>query len=216
MFTGIIEDIGKVISFDGKKLIFLTRLNDINLGDSIAVNGICLTVVEKKQLNPELNKISVEVSKETIHRTNILSLKKSTEINLERALKLFSRIGGHIVSGHIDAKVKVTNIKKETSYEKNLILSVELPKNLSKYIVEKGSVALDGISLTVSNISKNNFSVVLIPHTLKNTTLKNKKSGDILNLEVDILAKYVENINNKNVSYKDTTLLKKLKENGFF
>lgn len=235
MFTGIIEDIGKVVSFNNHKLTFLTKLDNLHIGDSIAVNGVCLTIIDYKLLNKKtsgdkfvLYQVTVEVSKETLSRTNVKNLKINSMINLERALKLNSPLGGHIVLGHIDTTVKIKNIKKESGNEKNFIMTFELPKNLAKYVVEKGSVAIDGISLTVAKVDKEDFSVVLIPHTLKSTTLQYKKVGDSVNFEADVLAKYIENMisnylhsqnqkldKNNNIFFNETNLLQKLKENGF-
>jgi riboflavin synthase len=235
MFTGIIEDIGKVVSFNNQQLTFLTKLDNLHIGDSIAVNGVCLTIIDYKLLNKKntgdkfvLYQVTVEVSKETLARTNVKNLKINSMINLERALKLNSPLGGHIVLGHIDTTVKIKNIKKEAGNEKNLIMTFELPKNLAKYVVEKGSVAIDGISLTVAKVDKEDFSVVLIPHTLKSTTLQYKKVGDSVNFEADVLAKYIENMisnylnprnqkldKNDNIFFNETNLLQKLKENGF-
>jgi riboflavin synthase len=220
MFTGIIEDIGEVINFDGKKLTFLTKLDSLNIGDSISVNGICLTIIDsrlqnKNFSNKKTTKVTVDVSKETLQRTNLSGLKSGSKLNLERAIKLSSRLGGHIVSGHIDTTAKIKKIVIENSSGKNFVITIELPKNLTKYVVEKGSIAIDGISLTIAKVLKDSFNVVVIPHTFNNTNLKYKKVGDLINLEVDILAKYIESIQNKESVSKDKNLVEKLKESGF-
>ncbi len=204
MFTGIIEDIGEVKIKQANDLTIFSVLEDIRVADSIAVNGVCLTVekVEKKQ-NGFFFKL--HLSQETLHRTNLKFLTIGSKVNLERALKLNSKLSGHILTGHVDGVVKIREIKNETYV-------FELPQKFKKYIVEKGSIALDGISLTVAKKSENTFSVAVIPYTLNNTTLKYKKVGDLLNLEVDILAKYIESI----FTQKDKKInLEFLKQHGF-
>lgn len=211
MFTGIVEEIGTVksiskgandasITLECKKI-----LDDIKIGDSVAINGVCQTVVKI-----EGSTLLVQVSNETLSVTNFSSLKAGEKVNLERALTLQSRLGGHVVSGHVDGLAKVKSIKKSAEFYD---LSFEVKKELSKYIVKKGSVTLNGISLTVAEGSSDSFSVAIIPHTFENTVLKYLKIGDFVNLEVDILAKYVENFlsrgDNKGIDENF------LKENGF-
>ena len=192
MFTGIIEEIGIIDEIKNNKDIVYVKilcnkvLNDLHKGESICVSGICLTVVEKGK-----NFFSVEIVPETIDKSNSKNWRKNSLINLERSLKLTDRINGHIVQGHVDnvCIVKNVNIIKD-SWEVNFILN----KKLKKYIVLKGSITLNGVSLTVSNIKKDFFSVSLIPETLKRTNLNKLKPGDFVNIEVDIFAKYVENL----------------------
>ncbi|MCS7150767.1 MAG: riboflavin synthase [Endomicrobia bacterium] len=205
MFTGIIEDIGELEYKDTKTFIVSTILDDINVSDSISVNGICLTVenIEKKY---NKNFLKFSVSLETLKRTNLGVVKIKDKLNLERSLKLGLRLHGHIVTGHIDTTIKLIKIKNEE-------FIFELPAEFEKYIVEKGSVALDGISLTVAKKLKDSFSVAVIPYTLNHTTLKYKKPADVFNLEVDILAKYIESLTNKDK--KEKIDLKFLKEYGF-
>jgi len=203
MFTGIIEDIGKVVEVKKNFLFIETSLGDINIKDSISVNGVCLTVIDidKKK---EKSLFKAELSYETLNRTNLKFVKPNTLVNLERAVKTTTPLGGHFVLGHIDTTIRLLKIIKEE-------FEFELPKEYKKYIVEKGSVAIDGISLTVAKKYKDRFSVVILPYTLENTTLKIKKVEDLFNLEVDILAKYVESI----ISKEQNIDLEFLKKHGF-
>ncbi len=201
MFTGIIEDKGKIVEIKNNFIFFESKLNDLNIKDSIAVNGVCLTIIDVKKYK-EKYIYKVEVSKETFKRTNLKFLKLDSLVNLERALRLNSRLSGHILTGHIDTTINIIKI-----LDKEFVFS--LPSEYEKYIVEKGSVAVDGISLTVAKKFQNKFSVIILPYTLENTNLKTKKVGDYLNLEVDILAKYLESIFNKKNIRLDLDFLKK-------
>ncbi len=192
MFTGIIEEIGKIKAIrTGSTSCVLTVsaekiLSDMHIGDSIAVNGTCLTVCEFDN-----NSFSADVMPETMRRTNLGSLKSGSPVNLERAMSANGRFGGHIVSGHIDGTGVIQSMKKE----KNAVwVQISANPKILKYIVEKGSVAIDGISLTVAKISSQDFSVSIIPHTGEETILLKKKPSDIVNLECDIIAKYVEKL----------------------
>ncbi|MBR0484107.1 MAG: riboflavin synthase [Oscillospiraceae bacterium] len=192
MFTGIIEEIGTVKSVrTGADTCILTVsakkiFSDVHIGDSIAVNGTCLTVCAFDK-----NSFSADVMPETMRRTNLGGLKSGSPVNLERAMPANGRFGGHIVSGHIDGTGVIKNLQKE----KNAVwVQISAKPELLKYIVEKGSIAIDGISLTVAKISSQDFSVSIIPHTGEETILLKKKSGEIVNLECDIIAKYVEKI----------------------
>ncbi|MDI6840354.1 MAG: riboflavin synthase [bacterium] len=191
MFTGLIEDVGNVVSImgAGRGKTFRIRSYSINLavGDSIAVNGVCLTVCKITGKDFE-----VYVSPETLLETNLLGLTSGSKVNLERALCITDRLGGHIVQGHVDGVCTVVGRKVfgKTIFSTTL-LSISPPKELFHYIVNKGSIAIDGVSLTVREIKDNSFSVALVPYTLKNTTLGNLKVGDKVNLEVDIIAKYL-------------------------
>lgn len=207
MFTGIIEEVGSVKNIGGGKIEILADkvLEDVNLGDSIAVNGVCLTVVSFDE-----KAFKADVMPETLSRTSLNNARKDTKVNLERALTLSKRLGGHIVSGHIDGVGEIIFLKED----KNAVLmKIKTDKNILKYIAEKGSVALDGISLTVAEVASNDFTVSLIPHTREITNLKYKKIGDLINIENDVIAKYVEKLfkNNDKGSISREFLI----ENGF-
>lgn len=220
MFTGIIEEMGIVKSIKSKVITIEANkiFDDLKLGDSVAVNGTCLTVSSFS------NKIfNADITSETLSRTNLGDLKSGFKVNLERALTLNGRLGGHIVSGHIDGVGIIKNISEK--YE-DIELVIEVPTNLMKYIIEKGSVAVDGISLTIAKVdnNKNNFSVAIIPHTLKETVLYYKKAGDKVNIENDIIGKYVErllsfndfNFNNETNNKKNSNInMEFLIKNGF-
>lgn len=202
MFTGIIEEIGIVKSIKGKVITIEANkiFDDLKLGDSVAVNGTCLTVSSfEVKTFPKI--FNADITSETLSRTNLGDLKSGFKVNLERALTLNGRLGGHIVSGHIDGVGIIKNISKNID---DIELTIEVPANLMKYIIEKGSIAVDGISLTIAEVNKNSFSVAIIPHTLKETILYYKKAGDKVNIENDIIGKYVEkllsfnNINSEN------------------
>ena len=196
MFTGIVEDKGAIraINRNGKGLRLTVSapfdLSDDKIGDSIAVNGICLTATE---ING--NNFTADVSAETSSRTNLAELVVGTPVNLERALKIGDRFGGHIVTGHIDGVARL--LKIETRGE-SVYMEVGADDKLLRQIVEKGSVAIDGISLTVNSVKDDLFSLNIIPLTLKKTTLGLKKVGDKLNIETDIIGKYVEKLIAKN------------------
>jgi riboflavin synthase len=190
MFTGIVEGLGKVkrLTMKGADAVLeieaLIDLNDIALGDSIAVNGACLTVTARNQ-----NNFNTDVSAETLDKTNLKRLHTGDKVNLEKSLRAGGYLGGHFVLGHIDA---ASRILSQTQKSSSLILAVEIDDRLSRYIVEKGSVAIDGISLTVNKLEKGRFYVNIIPHTADKTTIVMKKEGDWVNIETDILGKYVE------------------------
>ena len=189
MFTGIITDIGTVKSVDKSggdtRLGIKTSydLSGIDLGASIACSGCCLTVVEKKD-----DIFFVQVSAESIAKTNIGSWEQETRINLERALKVGDELGGHIVSGHVDGLAKLVSVASEGDSHR---LIFEAPIDLAKFIAQKGSVALDGVSLTVNEVEGNNFGVNIIPHTWENTTICDRRVGDFVHLEIDMLARYM-------------------------
>ena len=211
MFTGIIEEIGKVVSFKKSahgadlKISAKTVLEDVKLGESIAVNGVCETVVAFDNTTFEVN-----VSAETLRVSNLSDLKQGDFVNLERALKLSDRLSGHIVSGHVDLTTKF--IKKEKLGEfYNMEFAVT--PDFRKYIVKKGSITINGISLTIADIKPESFVVAVIPHTFENTNLKELKNNDIVNIETDILAKYIENfVVGKE---KKEITMNFLEENGF-
>jgi len=208
MFTGIIEEVGKVSTITDEKIIISaqTVLNGTKIGDSIAVNGVCLTVTK---INT--NSFEADISPETMKVTSLGSLKTGSAVNLERAMRADGRFGGHIVSGHIDGLGKGKSILKENDFYK---ISIELPIELTKYSVKKGSISIDGISLTIADIKDNIITVAVIPHTFRNTNLQNLRIGDFVNIETDILGKYVE----KFLSTSDNRTgisMEFLMENGF-
>jgi riboflavin synthase len=186
VFTGIVEELGEVKSLGSGKMSIHAHLilDGLKIGDSIAVNGICLTVVAFNQ-----DGFAADVMPETMRRTSFAALKKGSRVNLERALTLNSRLGGHIVSGHIDGVGTIASLQEEANA---IIFKIEASSQLLRYIIEKGSVALDGISLTVVEVTKHAFSVSIIPHTCAGTSLGYKKAGDKINIENDIIGKYVE------------------------
>lgn len=196
MFTGIIEDLGTVEGIKrtdkGALLSFGTALplSRISIGDSIAVNGACLTVVRKRRGNRR-GIVAMDVSAETLRRTTLGTLAVGDRVNLERCLTLDKLLGGHLVSGHVDGVGKIVSITPEGDSK---LYTFEVPPAQARYLVEKGSVAIDGVSLTVFAITGRRFSVALIPHTLKLTTLGRKGSGAAVNVESDMLVKYVERI----------------------
>jgi len=191
MFTGLIEDVGtvrEITSGNGLRLAIATHIpmTEIVLGESIAVNGVCLTVTSFGG-----GIFRADVSPETVRRTTIDELTVGACVNLERALRLSDRLGGHIVTGHIDAVATLL----EKKAERNAILfTIELPPHLRRYVVKKGSIAVDGISLTVNEVTDETLSLSIIPHTLEKTTLREKTAGNRVNIETDIVGKYVERL----------------------
>ena len=188
MFTGIIEEVGTVGELGEHKLTVRAArvLEDQKIGDSIAVNGTCLTVVAHNS-----STFSVDLSPETLSRTSLGSLDQDHRVNLERPLAVSDRLGGHIVQGHIGATGRITSSGTEGNSQ---ILRVRFPERMRPYIVEKGFIAVDGISLTVVQKGTSTFTLSVIPFTLENTNLQEKGVGDRVNLEIDIIAKYVESL----------------------
>jgi len=186
VFTGIVEEVGVVakISDNGMTVLATKVTEDLKLGDSIAVNGTCLTAVSFGR-----TEFSVDLSPETVRRTSLGRLSVGGPVNLERALLASDRMGGHIVQGHVDGTGRIMSTKRDGD---STIFRIRVPKRLNRYIVEKGFVAVDGISLTVVKIGASSFTLAVIPYTLKNTNLAALSVGDRVNLEADILAKYVE------------------------
>jgi riboflavin synthase len=188
MFTGIVEEIGTVRDTGRNRLVVEAHevLDGTRTGDSISVNGVCLTVVSL-----ERHGFTVNVMPETLRRTNLGELRYGDRVNLERALSLGGRLGGHLVLGHVDDTGEVMRVVSE---EDARIVRVSAPDRLMRYIVDKGSVAVDGVSLTIAGLYDVSFAVSLVTYTVEGTTLGGKREGDTVNLEVDILAKYVENL----------------------
>jgi riboflavin synthase len=188
MFTGIVEELGVVAKIsDNAMTVQASKVTeDLKLGDSIAVNGTCLTAV-----NFSRTEFSVDLSPETMRRTSLGQLSEGSPVNLERALLASDRMGGHIVQGHVDGTGRVMSSRVDGD---SIIFRIRVPKRLNPYIVEKGFIAVDGISLTVVKRGASSFTLAVIPYTLKNTNLASVSIGDRVNLEADILAKYVENL----------------------
>lgn len=212
MFTGLIIELGEVVSLEkkaesarlsirGKEII-----KDASLGDSIAINGICLTVI-----STDKNTLSFDVSYETLKSTNLGNLKRGDRINLEPSLKPSSKMGGHFVTGHAEG---IGIIRAKTPVGNAIKIEIEAPENILMYLIDKGSIAVDGISLTVVDVLKDAFSIVIIPHTARLTTIGFKRVGDTVNLEPDILGKYVINFLQKNKN-TDASLISALKKSGY-
>lgn len=200
MFTGIIEGLGTIIEIRptgrGKYLTFDADfvLDQTKIGDSISASGVCLTVIMI-----DGKRFQVDVSPETFARTTFLRAKTGDRVNLERALRLSGRIDGHLVSGHIDG---IGTVKRKQNTGNAVIFTIGVPESLSRYMVKKGSVAVDGISLTINNCGRDSFDVSIIPHTAKLTTMGLSKVGDPVNIETDMIGKYVERFVNK-MQYSD-------------
>jgi riboflavin synthase len=211
MFTGIVEELGgvKALRRDAGAarltIAASTVLDGTVLGDSICVNGVCLTVVDLGK-----NEFSADVAVETLDVTNLGDLKIGTKVNLERALQLSARIGGHLVSGHVDSVGRIRNKREEGNGWR---IFIDAPETVLRYVIKKGSVAIDGISLTVADVDKTGFSVAMIPHTAKLTTLGFKSAGTSVNLEADIIGKYVERLLSGRV--EGGVSLELLQKNGF-
>lgn len=192
MFTGLVEEKGKlnrkIKTGDGYQFVIeaLRILEDLGIGSSISVNGCCLTVVKKDR-----NTFSVDTIEETLKKTNLGSLEIGDNVNLERPLKADARLGGHFVLGHVDTKGKVLEIKELSNSH---FITIAYPEDFKKYLIYVGSVSIDGVSMTVAQLEGNTFSVGVIPFTWQETIFSNKKTGDTVNLEFDVLGKYVERI----------------------
>lgn len=209
MFTGIVETTGIVTSLKktgrGVDLSVSPRSAlELEIGDSISVNGVCLTVVEKAK------DMVFNISPETIRSTNLGDIRVNDMVNLERALRMGDRFGGHMVTGHVDGVGRVIEKRREGEY---IIYTFEAPPQIMRYMVIKGSVAVDGISLTVIGLDSRSFSVAIIPHTIAVTNIGEKKIGDKVNIEVDIIGKYVEKFMGERE--KSGNLMELLKEGGF-
>ncbi len=212
MFTGIIEELGSVSAVRtltaGARLSIACRavLEDLATGASIAVNGVCLTAVDITASG-----FSADVSPETLRRSNLGDLKTGSPLNLERPLSPSGRLGGHLVQGHVDATGEFVSL--ESIGDENWWLTIRIPEEIDRYVVEKGSIAIDGISLTVASIESGLLAATIVPHTYQSTALKARRRGDRVNLECDVLAKYVEKML---APRRDSRLsVEKLREMGF-
>ncbi len=212
MFTGLIEEVGEILRIEKKEKSLTLEIeankliNKINKGDSISVNGVCLTATIVNG-----NSFRADVSPETFEKTNLKFLKPKTKVNLETSLTLNKPLGGHIVLGHVDGIGKVISKNRLQEFYEFII---DFPSELRKYMVEKGSIAINGISLTINKIYGNSISLMIIPHTFENTNLKYLNSGDFVNIEVDIIGKYVENMLKFNKSSNGISM-EFLKKYGF-
>ena len=217
MFTGIIKETGTIKKITDKvqdmefEVSSSVLLKDVKTGDSIAINGVCLTVKSFEE-----DSFTFDVSSNTLAHTNLGELETGDKVNLEDSLTLSDKMGGHFVSGHIDCTARIASIGKTgRAYE----ITLELPSEAAPFIAERGSVAIDGISLTVTEVAGDSFKVVIIPHTFENTILGSKSAGSSVNIEVDMLARYIANyLNNKNQKTsgeKDRMLKEKLEKYGF-
>jgi riboflavin synthase len=212
MFTGIIEEIGRIKDlhpFAGGIRIIISCseiLEGTKIDDSISINGVCLTVVKISK-----NEFTVEAVGETLEKTTVSEFRIGDEVNLERALKFSDRIGGHLVQGHINGIGKIVFTEKLGD---NYFIKIEVPKQLEKYLISEGSIAIDGISLTIAKLSKNIVGLSIIPHTWKNTILSKRKIGEFINIEIDFLARYVEKFIN-NTKKSETITEEWLKKTGY-
>ncbi|MGW9989008.1 riboflavin synthase [Staphylococcus hominis] len=210
MFTGIVEEIGTVKSIRTQQSVRTLDiscqkiLEDMHIGDSISVNGACLTVIDFQQ-----NQFSVQVIKGTENKTYLANIKENDEVNLERAMSGSGRFGGHFVLGHVDAKGTIINIRETPNSH---IVSIKASDSVIKQMVKQGSITVDGVSLTIFDLHQHSFDIHLIPETRRSTILSNKKMGDEVHLETDVLFKYVESIVGKN---KSDLSVDKLKAYGF-
>lgn len=206
MFTGIVAEVGRVVSASGGGFtIFADKIMDrIANGDSISVNGACLTITDYSK-----DCFTVDIMPETLKRTNLGGLRAGDAVNLERALTLDGLLGGHLVQGHVDAVGKIVSMTGDNGAT---IIRIEAPVEVMKYVVEKGFIAIDGISLTVTALDKDSLQVSVVDYTFKNTTLGIRRAGDAVNLETDIIAKYVVQLNKKT---DDNITMDFLGEHGF-
>ena len=214
MFTGIIEEIGQVARVTaqqtGARLAIRCRtvLDDIVMGASINVNGVCLTAVGMTQ-----DSFSADVSPETLRRSNLGALRVGSEVNLERALSPSGRLGGHLVQGHVDGTGEFVSL--EALGDDNWWLRVRVPEDLERYVVEKGSIAVDGVSLTVASIDAGIMAATIIPHTYESTALKSHRPGERVNIECDVLAKYVEKLLGMFRESRPALTIDKLRDLGY-
>ncbi len=213
MFTGIIEEVGKIVGVTeqrGKRQITISCsriLPELHTGDSVAVSGVCLTAI-----NLTAHSFSADLAEETWTRTSLSRLKPNAVVNLELPMRADGRFGGHIVQGHVDGTGRILSldtIENAADYR----LSIEIPQSISRYVLAQGSICIEGISLTVAGLDGNRVEVAIIPHTIEVTNLQSLKKGDLVNLEVDMIAKYVEKMMRPSVSHSIT--IKELVRQGF-
>jgi len=214
MFTGIIEEIAKIdktkpiagglsIKIEAKKI-----LNDISVNDSICIDGVCLTVT-----NFDNSGFWVDAVGATLEKSTFAFINSSSYVNLERSVRLNDRLGGHLVQGHVNGIGTISEIQK---LGENYLLKIIIPENLERYLIKEGSIAINGISLTIAELNRNEISLSIIPHTWQNTNLKDKKINDKVNIEIDVLAKYVEKLLTKNNSTSEKNITESwLKELGY-
>lgn len=213
MFTGIIEELGKIattnpiagglsIKIEANKI-----LEDISVNDSVCIDGVCLTVT-----NFDNSGFWVDAVGATLEKSTFASVKPSSFVNLERSVRLNDRLGGHLVQGHVNGIGTISEIKK---LGENYLLKITVPESLERYVIKEGSIAVNGISLTIADLDKNLISISIIPHTWQNTNLKFKKVNDKVNIEIDILAKYVERLLNRNNTSENDITENWLKEIGY-
>ena len=214
MFTGLIEGTGKLVKIEpqGKDMRLSIEasfeLDGLQKGESVSINGVCLTVVSWNERT-----FTADVSQETLSRTTISRLRLGDEVNLERSLRLGDRLGGHLVNGHVDGKARVSLRKKRGE---SIVFAFEVAPELARYLIEKGSVAVDGVSLTINHCDEKSFEVNLVPHSARVTNLGNLKVGDQVNIEVDVIGKYVEKfIRNLQKSTSDVVDADFLAKHGF-
>jgi riboflavin synthase len=215
MFTGIIEELGKIASLEkhasGAKIRIAAKIvtENTNEGDSIAVNGVCLTALEIKK-----DSFTADVSQETLDKSTLNKLKTGAVVNLERAVTPTTRLGGHIVQGHVDATGKFVSAKQNGDF---WTVRIGFPKEIGQYLIYKGSVSVEGISLTIAELGTDYFEIAVIPKTWELTNLSSLKSGDAVNLEADVIAKYVERIllYGKTTEKSEGVTMEKLKKMGF-
>ncbi len=217
MFTGIIEALGQLVRNEAKggdvRLHIETGdmdMSDVSLGDSIAVNGVCLTVIDFSS-----HAFSADVSNETLSHTTLGQLQLGAPLNLEKAMQLTTRLGGHLVSGHVDGTSKVQSLSEDA---RSVRFTIEVPSDLAKYIAAKGSVCIDGVSLTVNQINGQCFDINIVPHTMSKTIISEYKQGSVVNIEVDVVARYLERLlvsNNDQEQQKDKITAASLYDAGF-
>ena len=214
MFTGIIEEIGKIeritpiaggmkIKIHAEKIIV-----DVVVNDSVCIDGVCLTVTEKSK-----NSFLVDAVGATLEKTTFHNIKADASVNLERSVRLSDRLGGHLVQGHVNGIGNISEIKK---LGENYLVKIIVPEELEKYLIKEGSIAINGISLTIADLNRNEISISIIPHTWQNTNLKDKEAHDKVNVEIDILAKYVEKLLTRNHNSSEKNITESwLKEIGY-
>jgi riboflavin synthase len=214
MFTGIVEEIGKIEKITpitgglNLKINASKILEDIKINDSICVDGVCLTVIETAQ-----NYFLVDAVGATLEKTTFNNVKANDFVNLERSVKLNDRLGGHLVQGHVNGIGKISEIKK---LGENYLVKLIVPEELERYLIKEGSIAINGISLTMADLDKNIVSISIIPHTWQNTNLKFRNVNDLINVEIDILAKYVEKLLSKSTASTEKNISEGwLKELGY-